>query len=69
MVSYLLLKTPRQGAQTTLHCALAEELEGTSGRYYGNCQEEKLATAVAADDDVGEELWRISERMVGLEPQ
>ncbi|MBN3277866.1 RDH13 dehydrogenase, partial [Polyodon spathula] len=30
----LLLKTPWQGAQTTIHCAVAEELEHTSGLYF-----------------------------------
>ena len=65
-MAYFFLKTVPQGAQTTIHCAVAEELEGVSGRYYGNCQEEQLVTAVATDDSVAEELWTVSEGMVGL---
>ena len=66
VIGYLFLKTPWQGAQTTIHCAVSEELEGVSGRYYGECQEQELVTAVAKDDDVVEELWRVSAKMVGL---
>ena len=44
----IILKTPRQGAQTTIYCAVAEELEGVSGRYFGDCCEEELKTVVAA---------------------
>ena len=60
------MKTPWQGAQTTLNCAISEELEGVSGRMYANCREKKLETAVAMDDEVAEELWRVSAEMVGL---
>jgi retinol dehydrogenase-14 len=33
-VSWQFFKTPLEGAQTTLYCALASELEGVSGKYY-----------------------------------
>jgi hypothetical protein len=33
-VAWLLLKTSVEGAQTTLYCALAPELEKVSGKYY-----------------------------------
>lgn len=28
------LKTPREGAQTTVYCAVAEELESVTGQYF-----------------------------------
>ena len=31
-------KTPEQGAQTTIHLAVAEELKTTSGKYYLDCK-------------------------------
>ena len=61
-----ILKSPRQGAQTTIYCSVAEELEGVSGRYYGDCHEQQLKTAVAQDDQVAEKLWTISSEMVKL---
>ena len=33
-IIWLVLKTPVQGAQTTLCCALSAELEGVSGKYF-----------------------------------
>ena len=62
----LLLKTPWQGAQTIIYCAVAEELEGMSGRYFGDCQEEVLKTAVSMDDQAAERLWKVSSEMVNL---
>ena len=66
IIGYVLLKTPWQGAQTTIYCAVAEELEGVSGGFYRDCKRAKLATAVAVDDEVAEKLWSVSEEMVGL---
>ena len=62
----IILKTPQQGAQTTIHCAVAEELEGVSGRYFGDCREEQLKTAISMNDRVAERLWKISSEMVNL---
>ena len=67
IIGLLFLKTPWQGAQTTIHCAVSEELEGVSGRFYGECREEELATDVAKDDKVAERLWHMSAKMVGLD--
>ena len=33
-VWHLVFKTPVQGAQTTIHCAVAEDLEVVSGKYF-----------------------------------
>ncbi|KAL8572049.1 hypothetical protein ACOMHN_026675 [Nucella lapillus] len=33
-VLWCLIKTPIQGAQTSLYCALSAELEGVSGKYF-----------------------------------
>ena len=62
----LLLKSPRQGAQTIIHCAVAEELEGESGKYFGKCKEESVVSGQATDDQLAERLWQISSDMVAL---
>ena len=46
---------------------MAEELEGVSGKYFGNCSQEDLKTAAATDEEAAERLWRVSARMVGLD--
>ena len=58
-------KTPSQGAQTSIYCAVAEELEGISGKYYEDCTETKLDPR-GEDDAVAKKLWEISEQYTGL---
>ncbi|KAK7104588.1 retinol dehydrogenase 13-like [Littorina saxatilis] len=64
-VIWLLLKTSEQGAQTTLYCALASELEGVTGKYFSDCHE-KEAAPQAQDDDAAKRLWDISEKWTKL---
>ena len=63
---WLIAKSPQQGAQTTIHCAVAEELEGVSGKYFGNCCEEELTSKAAIDDEAGERLWQVSSTLLKL---
>ncbi|KAK7866945.1 hypothetical protein R5R35_014720 [Gryllus longicercus] len=58
-------KTPEQGAQTSIFCAVSEELEGVSGKYYLDCKEHGLSAA-ASDAAVAKKLWEKSEELVGL---
>ncbi|XP_071962335.1 retinol dehydrogenase 14-like [Antedon mediterranea] len=64
-IRWLFFKTPKQGAQTTIYCAVAGELKGVSGRYYGDCKEEPWHKAVL-DEDVAKKLWEVSEKMTKL---
>ncbi|XP_025104046.1 retinol dehydrogenase 13-like [Pomacea canaliculata] len=59
-IMWLLLKTPSQGAQTTLYCALTAELDGVTGKYFSDCREKDVAPA-AKDDKAAKRLWAISE--------
>ncbi|XP_071040172.1 retinol dehydrogenase 14-like [Parasteatoda tepidariorum] len=54
------VRTPYQGCQTILHCAISEDVEGESGCYYSNCKKEPYAKN-ALDDKVAKKLWDISE--------
>jgi NAD(P)-dependent dehydrogenase (short-subunit alcohol dehydrogenase family)/DNA-binding transcriptional MerR regulator len=70
-------KSPEQGAATSLWAAVGQELEGIGGRYLEDCQE---ATALdpkepypghgylpyALDPDHAEQLWTLSQGLVGL---
>ncbi|XP_077999518.1 retinol dehydrogenase 12-like isoform X2 [Glandiceps talaboti] len=64
-VVWLLFKTLVDGAQTTIHCAVAEQLETTSGLYFSDCAVCE-PHAKAKDDDVAKQLWDLSAEMVGL---
>ncbi|XP_072040018.1 retinol dehydrogenase 14-like [Amphiura filiformis] len=63
---WLIFKSPVQGAQTNIYCSVAEELEGVSGRYYGDCAEKPFPEVKNADEAVAKKLWEVSEKMTGL---
>ncbi|WAR31468.1 RDH13-like protein [Mya arenaria] len=58
-------KTPEEGAQTTLHCALEPEVEQQSGKYFSDCAV-KEPSRQAQDDVMASKLWTLSEKLVGL---
>lgn len=65
LVSWAFFKSPLEGAQTTIYLASSPEVDGVSGKYFGDCKEEELLPK-AMDDLIGRKLWDISEVMVGL---
>jgi len=65
----LCFKAPWQGAQTSIYCAVSEEMEGVSGKYLADCKIQKLTTEEANSDEIAEKLWRVSSQMVGLESE
>ena len=61
---WLIFKTPWQGAQTTIHCAVSDDVE--SGLYYSDCKPKEVAEQ-GRDDAVAKKLWEVSADLVGLE--
>ncbi|XP_028044480.1 uncharacterized protein LOC113555286 [Rhopalosiphum maidis] len=62
---YPWLKTPEQGAQTTLHCSIDEKAGEENGLYYSDCKV-KEPSALAKDPELAKKLWDKSIEMVGL---
>ncbi|XP_057210434.1 retinol-DH_like_SDR_c domain-containing protein isoform X3 [Triplophysa rosa] len=60
----LLMKTPKQGAQTTIYCAVAEWLEPHSGCYFSDCKLKEPAPE-GKDDLAALRLWEVSAKLVG----
>ena len=58
-------KTPLQGAQTTIYCAVSEEMEGVTGKFVVDCKIRK-PNREALNDEICERLWKISTELVGL---
>ncbi|KAL7059573.1 hypothetical protein AAHC03_013358 [Spirometra sp. Aus1] len=63
MVLRPFMKSAWEGAQTTMHVVLANDLQ--SGAYYADCAPKK-PNPLALDDALGESLWAVSEKAVGL---
>lgn len=56
-----LLKTPEQGAQTTIYLATSAEVAGVTGKYFANCKVASV-TAEAKDAAIAKRLWEVSEQ-------
>ncbi|XP_039255571.2 retinol dehydrogenase 14-like [Styela clava] len=61
----MIFKTPEQGAQTSIYCAVAPELNQVSGKYFADCKIEEEAPAAKNDEDA-KRLWELSLEWTGL---
>lgn len=62
-----LLRTPEEGAQTSLYCALAEGIEDLSGKYFSNCAlAEHRLNPLANNPELAETFWDVSEKLTKL---
>lgn len=64
-VHKLFMKTPAQGAATTLYCTLEKGIEKYSGKYFADSSLGTLPEN-CFDKDLAAKLWEKSEEMVGL---
>lgn len=65
-VFWLLVKSPQLAAQPSTYLAVAEELEGVSGKYFDGLKE-KAPAPEAEDEEVAQRLWAESAHLVGLD--
>lgn len=63
---YLISISPRDGAQTSIHCAVDDQVFKYNGAYFSDCKP-KQPSAKARDAETARKLWEISAEMVGLE--
>lgn len=56
-------KSLQQAAATTIYCATAEELSSLTGLYFNNCFICE-PSQISQNDELCEELWNISEKMI-----
>jgi NAD(P)-dependent dehydrogenase (short-subunit alcohol dehydrogenase family) len=59
-----MMKTPRQGAATSVYLASSPEVAGTSGRYFSGSKAVKSG-AQSYDTAAQARLWKVSEQLVG----
>ncbi|NXS11015.1 RDH12 dehydrogenase, partial [Neodrepanis coruscans] len=60
------LKTPWEGAQTSIYCAVAEELESVTGQYFSDCQPAYVSPR-GRDDETARKLWNVSCELLGIQ--
>ncbi|XP_071751847.1 retinol dehydrogenase 12 [Centroberyx gerrardi] len=62
----MFLKTPREGAQTTIYCAVAEELHSISGKHFSDCAPAFVAPQ-GRSEETARRLWDASCELLGIE--
>jgi retinol dehydrogenase-14 len=62
-----LMKTPAQGAATSIHLASAPDLAAVTGRYFANSKPKKSSER-SYDQAAAARLWQVSANLVGLTP-
>ncbi|NXD07878.1 RDH12 dehydrogenase, partial [Nothocercus nigrocapillus] len=60
------LKTPCEGAQTSVYCAVAEELDSVTGQYFSDCQPAYVSPR-GRDDETAKQLWSVSCELLGIQ--
>ncbi|CAH0770698.1 unnamed protein product [Bemisia tabaci] len=65
LIVKLFFKTPQEGAQTTIHLAVSDDVKNVSGKYFADCREAGLTTAIQ-DESFGKKYWEICEKLVQL---
>ena len=59
------LKTPTQGAVTSIYLASSADVEGISGRYFAN-RTPRTTNKLSYDTVAANRLWQVSADLVGL---
>ncbi|XP_015749865.1 PREDICTED: dehydrogenase/reductase SDR family member on chromosome X-like, partial [Acropora digitifera] len=62
---YLLFKTPKQGADSSLYVALSPEIEGLGGLYFVNSSPSQ-SSEESHREDLQKKLWKISCELTGI---
>src|SRR5512133_1723982 len=61
----LFMKTPEQGAATSIHLASAPDPEGVTGQYFANSKPRR-SSARSYDEAVAARLWDVSRELTGI---
>lgn len=63
-----LMKSPEQGAATSVYLASAPEAAGVTGAYFADCKPRKSSER-SRDAEAARRLWQVSARLTGLDGQ
>ncbi|XP_052351803.1 retinol dehydrogenase 12-like [Oncorhynchus keta] len=61
----LFLKSARDGAQTSIYCAVAEELHSLTGKHFSDCAPASVAPQ-GRNEETARKLWDASSELLGI---
>jgi NAD(P)-dependent dehydrogenase (short-subunit alcohol dehydrogenase family) len=59
------MKTPEEGARTSIHLASSPDVAGVTGSYFVNSRPKRSSRA-SYDRDLARKLWEVSARLTGV---
>ncbi|XP_030046776.1 retinol dehydrogenase 11 [Microcaecilia unicolor] len=66
IISFLLFKSPAEGAISSIYCAVSEEVSGITGKYFTSDCTLTLPSPEARDLAMARKLWDVCEELTGL---
>ncbi|XP_057374716.1 retinol dehydrogenase 11-like [Daphnia carinata] len=63
-----IFKTPKEGAETSIHLAVADEVANVTGEFFSDCKINKT-NKLASDLGLAKKVWEKSEIYVDLKPE
>lgn len=66
VLRFIAVKSPEEGAETTVYCALSKDLVNCSGEMYQHCGVWDEKDRVCLKDEDGVRFWEVSNGLVGL---
>ncbi|CAG7822573.1 unnamed protein product [Allacma fusca] len=66
LIQRIFFKTPQEGCQTVLHCALSKQCRYETGEMYQHCRKWLPEDRIPIRREVASRLWTVSEELVGL---
>ena len=61
----IFMKSLRMAAQTSIHCAVSDELNDLTGKHFADCNVIEIKP-IGKDSGVAKKLWEVSEQLTGL---
>ncbi|XP_044740010.1 retinol dehydrogenase 12-like [Chrysoperla carnea] len=55
-ISWFFFKNAQEGAETTIHCAVCEKVDGISGKYFQDCKE-YWTLPITSNKELSEKVW------------
>ncbi|MBN3290928.1 RDH13 dehydrogenase, partial [Polypterus senegalus] len=66
IVAFFFFKSSEEGAVSTIYCAVSEEVDGITGKYFDSDCSLTLASATARDAALAKKDWEFCEKLTGL---
>ena len=65
--NFLMMKTPIEGAQTSIYVAVSEEVSGVSGEYFADCKPGRYKRSICDNKELRDRFYNKTMKIIGFE--